>query len=224
MRGRWQLFTSNLLVFLVWYIIIYSVTSGPAGVLTVLAGALIALAVGLVAGVLVGAVAHAIELHLTHRGVLAGDARDGAHITLGKLPERAAVQPVEPVPATPEPPAADPAPAPALATAPATEPIPTPATPVASAGPPSPCRLASACAEFVREHAGALVAPTSDGGPLVGCIDRATAPADFAAFLALVSELSIAGVDVSAVQVTQDADGFPSSVAFPLSTGGVVQP
>ncbi|ODU93071.1 MAG: hypothetical protein BGP23_14090 [Lysobacterales bacterium 66-474] len=200
-----------------WYIIIYSVTTGPAGVLTALAGALIALAIGLVAGVLVGAVAHAIELHVTHRGVLAGDARDGARITLGKLPERAGVQPVAAAPATPESPEAE------LASAPEQEPVsiiePTPmqAAPAGADAPSSADHLAATCAEFAREHAGVLVALSVSNGPLVGCIDRASAPDDFDAFLALVSELSSAGVNVSAVQVTQDADGVPTSVTFPVS-------
>lgn len=232
MRGRWQLFTSNLLVFLVWYIIIYSVTSGPAGVLTALAGALIALAVGLVAGVLVGAAAHAIDLHLTHRGVRAGDARDGARVTLGKLPERAALRVASPTPHPAEPagvpPTADAGVPPAAADTP-TEPTAShvahapadradvPPTADAGAAPASADRLAGCCAAFARGHPAVKVAPADSSGSLTGSIDRAASPEDFSDFLALVTALAAEGADVSAVAVTQDTGGLPVSVTFPIS-------
>jgi len=223
MRGRWQLYTSNLIVFSLWYVLIYVLVSGAfEGVLGALAGALLALAAGLITGVVVGAAAHAIDLHLTHRAVRAGDARDGARITLGKLPKPVARQSDSPAPPVAETPAIDPVSVPKPAPVAAPEPAPvdshaaassTPATPASSA------RLVAECAAFAGSHEGVLVAPASDGRGAVGNIYRAAAPGQFADFLELIGRLAKDGVDVAAVQVTQDGDGVPSVVTFPVFPG-----
>ena len=222
MRNRWQLFTSNIIVFVSWYLLFYIVTlGGGEGVLSALGDALLALAVGLLAGVIVGAAAHAIDLHITHRGVRAGDARGGARVTLGRLPERTAVRPDAPPATVDETPPPDSAPdrasVPESVLAPTVLPVPTADAPAASPAPALPGRLAAECAAFARGHAGVRVTPDSGGGVRIGFIDRAVNPPDFSAFLALIDELSCEGADVSAVAVAQDAGGLPVSVTFPIS-------
>ena len=233
MRGRWQLFISNFIVFSSWYILIYVLTVGSGeGVFAALGGALLALAAGLIAGVIVGAAAHAIDLRLTYRGVRAGDARDGARITLGKLPERAALHSNSPAPHPADqaafpptmsvdvPPDSADTPAKPTASHVAHEPADLAGVPPAADGrvpPASADRLASCCARFARSHSAVWVAPAASGGGLIGSIDRASSPEDFSDFLALVGGLADEGADVSAVAVTQDADGIPSAVTFPVS-------
>ena len=225
MRGRWQFFPSGLIVFVTWYLVAYAITADTfAGVLSALGSGLIAAMIGLVAGALTGAVAHAIDLAATHRGVRAGDARDGARVSIGKLPgvvpgSRTAAAPIAPGPARP-----GPMPEPVPASAPAADPAAAGQPAVPSAAPTSsplhpaePGWLAAESAAFAREHAGVRVTPNGHGGATVGAIDRAGHPADFAAFLALVTTLAGESVDVSAVAVTQDADGLPVTVTFPVS-------
>lgn len=232
MRNRWQLFTSNLIVFSLWYVLIYILTAGPGAALGALGGALLALAAGLIAGVIVGTAAHAVDLHLTHRGVRAGDTRDGARVTLGKLPERAALRSASPpsLPAAPAglPPTAnadEPSASADIPAKPATSRVSLPPAdradvpPAANAGgtPASADRLSACCAKFARRHSTVKVTLAASGSGHTGSIDRAASPEDFSDFLALVCALVAEGADVSAVAVTQDAGGVPVSVTFPIS-------
>jgi len=219
MRNRWQLFTSNLIVFCAWYILFYCWSAGGwQGLLTALVLAVGALVAGGVFGAVMGAAAHALELRSIDRAVRTGDARDGARITLGKLPKPVARQSDPPAPPVAETPAIDPVSVPKPAPVAAPEPAPvdsraaassTPATPASSA------RLVAECAAFAGSHEGVLVAPGSDGRGAVGHIYRAAAPGQFADFLELIGRLAADGVDVSAVQITQGADGVPTLVTFP---------
>jgi len=234
MRSRWQLFTSGLIVFVTWYLFTYAITSATfAGVLSALGVGLIAAMIGLTAGALTGAVAHAIDLAATHRGARAGDARDGARVTIGKLPDVEPVQRPAPPSTAPESARLGPEPEPVPAVTPTADPAATGPADAARAGPtaaPSPAPtspplqpaehgwLAAECAVFAREHAGVRVTPGSHGGEPAGAIDRAEQPADFAAFLALVTTLAGEGVDVSGVHIMQDADGLPLTATFPVFT------
>jgi len=219
MRNRWQLFTSNVIVFMAWYFLFYCLSAGGWGGLpTALLWALGALVAGGVIGVLIGAGAHALELHAIHRDVRAGDARDGARITLGKLPEQVARQPDPPAPPVAETPATAPASLPEPAPSAAEKPGVVEPTSGAAPMPVSVSRLATECASFTRDHEAVRVLADGAAGGATGALDRARDPADFAAFLDLIGRLSAEGVDVSGVRVSQDADGVPAGVTFPIST------
>jgi hypothetical protein len=228
MHNRWSLFVSGFVVFATWYVVAYIVTSGtfyglPGG----LAFGLAAIVAGLLFGAAAGVTARAMELHWLHVEVRRGDARDGARVTLGKLPEIVPVvhhdggagasepsaaeshtvtRPI-PVPPANRPPECDDSSAPDVA-----------ASRVADApSAPSGDRLAVECAKFVAEHETVAVAPGVAASVAVASIDRATNPDIFAAFFVLINTLAGEGVDVSRVAVSAGPDGLPAAVNFPVS-------
>ena len=255
MRSRWQLFTSNLIAFGSWYVVAFLLAVwSPLGAFKALGWSAFALACGCAAGAVIGAAIYAIDLHATHRDVAAGDAQDGARVSLGKLPERAcrsADQPAAGQPTVPagdapvalpagsaspqeldteaagEPSAADAAPAagvtaqadiPAVSEPPGMAPAaPDDAVAPSAASAPAADRLADACGEWARKHSAVQVTPSPDGHGLVGRLDHDPATTDFADLIALIGDLADDGLDVSRVAFTQDADGLPASVTFPVS-------
>lgn len=235
MRNRWSLFLSGFIVFATWYLVAYGVTSGTfAGVLTGLAFGLAVIVGGLILGAGAGVAGRAIELHSLHREIRRGDARDGARVSLGKLPEvvpvvrRATADVAEPpasepsaVPESAPVPLTDPSPARADSCAPDAVTAAAVAAPEPAAGAPNATaadRLAAECARFVAEHEAVAVTPGARGFVTVGSIDRAANPADFAAFMALVESLAGEGVDVARVAVSGGPDGLPAGVTFPVSS------
>lgn len=236
MHNRWSLFSSGFVVFSTWYVIVYSVTSGTfTGLLTGFVFALAAAISGLIFGAVIGVSAHAIDLHSTHRDVCAGDARDGARVSLGKLP------PIVPVSRKGGDAggqvSAEPAPGPASESLPLIDPDPASGhadstafdtdddsadgaaeEPFADApGVPIPGRLAAECARFVSDHAAVAVTRGEGGAAGIGTIDRVASPAEFGEFMALVSALAADGVDVSRVAVSMGADSLPAVATFPVS-------
>lgn len=236
MRNRWSLFLSGFIVFAAWYVIAYAVTSRTfVGVLTGLAFGLSAVIGGMIIGAGFGVAARAVELHSIHREVRRGDARDGARVTLGKLPKIVPVvrhagaanapEPLPPQsPTAPEPvPISLPNHAPEHGDSDAPDAI-TCGTAGATLGPaahaqntPLADRLAIECARFVASHEAVAVTPGANGSSAAGAIDRASHPKDFAAFMTLVSALAGEGVDVSRVTVSAGPDDLPSAVTFPVS-------
>lgn len=235
MRSRWSLFGSGFIVFSTWYLIVYLITSGTSAGLPIgFAFGLSAAAVGLIVGAGIGIAAHAIDLNSVHRGVRAGDARDGARVSLGKLP------PIVPVVRTTEDasdqiktePAADPAsetlpptPDQALESAgftvlesknDSTNMVPM-APVIESQAVPVPDLLAAECARFVSDHDMVAVTRGEGGAAGVGTIDRVASPAEFGEFMALVSVLAGDGLDVSRVTVSVGPGGLPAAVTFPVS-------
>lgn len=231
MRNRGSLFSSGFVVFSTWYVIAYGITSGTfAGVLTGFAFGLAAAIGGLIFGAVIGVAAHAIDLSSTHRDVRAGDARDGARVTLGKLPPIVPVvrktedtsdhTPSEP---TPEPVSeslpptdADPAPEQGNSDVVDTAGIPLPEPTAVAPGVPVFDRLAAECARFVAEHDTVAVARGEGDGMDVGAVDRAASPAEFVELMALVSMLADDGVDVTRVAVSMGPDSLPAVVTFPV--------
>lgn len=231
MHNRWSLFYSGFIVFSAWFVVAFVVTSGTfVGVLTGFAFGLAAAIGGLISGAAIGVAAHAVDLNSVYRYVRAGDARDGARVSLGKLP------PIVPVvrkssdaggqaPANPAPGSASESllptnPNPGLgygnsgvadvAGAPLLEPV------ADAPDIPVPDRLAVECGRFAAEH-DAFAGARAGGGVNVGTIDRAASPTEFGEFMALVSVLAGDGVDVSRVVVSMGLDGLPAVVTFPAS-------
>lgn len=231
MRNRWSLFGSGFIVFLTWYAIVYLVTSGTfTGMLTGFAFGLAAAIGGLILGAAIGVFAHAIDLHSTHRDVRAGDERDGARLSLGKLPlivpvvrkgddlgDHATAEPaIDPVPESLPATTSDPASGHADSTDDDSADV-APEEPSAD-GPdvPVPDHLSTACARFVALHESVAVVAGAGGSVAVGTIDRAANPAEFGELMALVSVLADDGVDVSRVAVSVGPDGLPAAVTFPI--------
>lgn len=232
MRNRWSLFSSGFIVFLTWYAIVYLVTSGTfTGMLTGFAFGLAAAIGGLISGAAIGVSAHAIDLHSTHRDVRAGDARDGARVSLGKLPlivpmvrkgddlgTHATVQPaIDPVPESLPPAEPDPVPERGNSDAADTAVTPRPESAADAPGVPVSDRLATECARFAASHESVAMVAGVGGSADVGTIDRAVNPVEFGEFMALVSALVGDGVDVSRVAVSVGPDSLPAVVTFPVS-------
>lgn len=79
------------ILFSFWYLVIEGMTAaaGSAGfesMLTDYASALVAVALGLAAGCAFALARSALALRRAEAELKAGDARDGAHVSLGKLP------------------------------------------------------------------------------------------------------------------------------------------
>lgn len=237
MRSRWSAFGSGLIIYLWWYLVLYVVTSRTfAGLPVGLAYGLAAAVVGLIAGAVVGVGARAIELVVEHREVRAGDARDGARLSLGKLPEivpprqpgRDGEVPV-PMPVTDKPSIKTIAPADSAPATVSPEPVIAEGAEVGPAEPvgepadvvPAADRLANACEAFTACHGDAVMR----GGTGVGTIDRAANLAAFNEFMSVVTALAADGVDVSRVAVSMGTDGVPAAVTFPVSSNdeGVFQ-
>lgn len=231
MRNPWSFFGSGFIVFSTWYVIVYVFTTGTfASVLTGLAFGLVAAVGGLILGAAIGIAAHAIDLSSTHRDVRAGDARNGARLSLGKLPA------IVPVPRKGDD-AGDQAPTepttdPVSESLPPTDPDLVPehnnsevadiagttlSEPVADAPDvPVPDRLAIECARFVSNHDVVAVTRGKGSGAAIGTIDRVASPAEFGEFMAVVSALAADGVDVSRVAVSMGPDNLPAVVTFPV--------
>lgn len=239
MRSRWSLFGAGFIVFSTWYLIAYLVTSGTfVGLPIGFAFGLSAAIGGLVVGAGIGVAAHAIDLSSVHRGVRTGEARDGARVSLGKLPpivpkvqkmenatdqaetEQAADPVSESLPPTD--PDADRAPERVGSTALDTIAVGVDVMPAKAAAEsraiPAPDRLAAECARFVSDHDVVDVTRSEGGDAGVGTIDRVVSPAEFGEFMALVSVLANESVDVSRVTVSVGPDGLPAAVTFPVSS------
>lgn len=237
MPSRWSLFGSGLVVFMTWYLIAYLITSTTFDGLPIgFAFGLSASFGGLIVGAGIGVAAHAIDLNSVHRDVRAGDARDGARVSLGKLPpivpkvykmedvidqtetEQAAGPVSESLPPTDP----DPAPERAGPTVPDTVVVGVDVMPVEAMAEtwaiPVPDRLAAECARFVSDHGVVAVMRGEVGDAGVGAIDRVASPAEFCEFMALVSVLEGEGVDVSRVTVSAGQDGLPAAVTFPVAS------
>jgi len=235
MRNRWSLFIAGFAVFGTWYSVTYVVTDGTfSGLPTGLVFGLSAVVAGLFFGAAAGVAARALELHLLHVEVRRGDARGGAQVTLGKLPEIVPVAAHNGGADAPESPVTE-SPAPSES-APNPSPDPAPeiggsrtldrdagGTNTATSEPdgvaedaPATDRLAIECARFVAEHDAVTVTPGADDSSPTGSIDRAANLSDFAAFMALVNTLVGEGVDVARVSVSAGPDGLPAGVTFPV--------
>lgn len=240
MRSRWSAFGAGLIIYLWWYSVLYVVASHAfAGLPVGLVYGLAAAVVGLIAGGGIGVVARAIELVVEHREVRAGDARDGARVTFGKLPPIVPV--VRKTEDTSDHTPSEPTPKPASESLPPTDPDPAPeqgnsdvadTAGIALSEPPADApgvpvfdRLAAECARFVAEHDTVAVAHGEGGGMGVGTIDRAANLAAFNEFMSVVTALAADGVDVSRVAVSMGTDGVPAAVTFPVSSNdeGVFQ-
>lgn len=239
MRNRWSLLIAGFAVFGTWYSVTYVVTVGTfSGLPTGLVFGLSAIVAGLFFGAAVGAAARALELHLLHVEVRRGDARGGARVTLGKLPEIVPVAahnggadaPESPVTGSPAPSESAPNPSP--------DPAPeiggsrtldrdagdtntaTPEPNGVAEDAPATDRLAIECARFVAEHYAVTVTPGAHGSSATGRIDRVANPSDFAAFMALINTLVGEGVDVVRVSVSAGPEGLPVGVTFPVFGDG----
>lgn len=238
MRSQWSLFGAGFIVFSTWYLIAYLVTSGTfVGLPIGFAFGLSAAIGGLVVGAGIGVAAHAIDLSSVHRGVRTGEARDGARVSLGKLPpivpkvqkmenatdQKETEQAADPVSESLSPTDPDPDSAPERAGSTVLDAIalgvdvmPVKAT-TESRAIPAPDRLAAECARFVSDHDVVAVTRSEGGDAGVGSIDRMARPAEFGEFMALVSVLAGDGLDVSRVTVSVGPDGLPVAVTFPVS-------
>jgi len=226
-----SIFASGLIVFVVWYLVAYIVTTGTtAGSLYAVEFAAVAVFAGLVGGLVLSAGTRAIELTLTHRSVRVGESRDGATVSLGRLPvvERDRRDPgeVDGLEVTKLPASGDvseagaTAEAKAGATADTIEPE-SVATDLDDSAPDEvgadTDRLIDACSAFAREHADVTIDACADGSNgCVGIIDRTAAPEPFAEFLDVVEKLADSHVDTSRIVVSAGADGVPTEVRFPL--------
>jgi hypothetical protein len=236
-RNRWSLFLSGFVVFVTWYVAAYVVTSRAfGGVLTGLAWGLTAIIGGLLLGAGVGVAVQALDLHFLHASIRRGDARNGARVNLGKLPDIVSVARRDTASTATELPSPQPSSTVESADVSPTDPAPkdadsdtadaatdgtgdAPPVPTAAAEKASTVdRLAAECARFVAAHEAVAVTADTNGSDAIGSIHRVTHPDAFAAFMALISALAGEGVDVSRVAVSAGPDGLPARVSFPVST------
>lgn len=214
MRGRFQLFSSGLIVFVVWYVLAYIVLAGAtSGLRRSLVFGLAVATGGLVLGALVGVGARAIDLEMLHRGVRAGDARDGVRVSLGRLPD---IVPVG------RPRAAEPV-AVATVPAPGTGSVPSPDRAVPGAQDPSATPPASACASRSGETP-ASASQTPDGSP-AGSPGVASTTATRSTDRPPGSPADLPCAADSVAGATVPAHGFPApSLPRPTSAGDSIAP
>jgi len=221
-----SIFAAGLVVFVLWYLVAYLVTTGTTtDSLSAAAFAATAVFSGLATGAVLAAGAHAIDLALTHNSVHSGESRDGASVTLGKLPVALRTGPAVAVSGVGEAATVTVADRQSDGDAEAkTEAIESeadasePNDPVEPDAPvPDADNLIGACAAFAKSHAAVTIDGQADGAAgCVGIIDRSAAPEAFAAFLDVIERLADSHVDTSRIVVSAGVDGVPTEVRFPL--------